>query len=179
MIRDSSSQSNLEFLCIKICLDYISPRITEMMIENGRKACFMKDKKGYLPAHVACSRHCSPEKLQMLLNVNPDSLSAKTNDGQTLLSLAISTGTKSHPNYALIEDLRRRCMGANLVGDLSIPVRGATSPPKKTKTRSRKRKVTAETEDEGTDPTLEEDPATLLLHFSRHQDKKIKLIAKV
>lgn len=68
----------------------------------------MKDKKGYLPAHVACSRHCSPEKLHMLLRVNKDALTATTNAGETLLGLAIQTATRSHPNYALIDDLKRR-----------------------------------------------------------------------
>lgn len=103
---------------ILLRLDYISPRLTKIMIQAGPQACFMKDRKGYLPAHVACSRHCSPEKLQMLLNVNPASLFAKTNQGHTLLSLATSTATKSHPNYALIDDLRRRLdyTGAQQVG---------------------------------------------------------------
>ena len=77
------------------------------MIDNGKQACFKRDKKGYLPAHVACSRHCSPEKLLMLLEVNPDSLHDTTNDGKTLISLARATATRSHPNYALIEELKR------------------------------------------------------------------------
>jgi hypothetical protein len=68
----------------------------------------MKDKKGYLPAHVAASRHCSPEKLRMLLAVNPGSLRETTADGETLMSLATSTATKSHPNYALIDELHRQ-----------------------------------------------------------------------
>ena len=85
--------------------DYISPSITKMMIQRGRKACVMKDKKGYLPAHVACSRHCSPEKLRMLLEANPAALHDKTSDGHTLLTLAKTTATKSHPNFALIKEL--------------------------------------------------------------------------
>jgi hypothetical protein len=177
-----------------------------MMIATGRDACFMRDKKGYLPAHVACSRHCSPEKLQMLLNVNPDSLAALTNDGQTLLALAMSTATKSHPNYALIEELQRKLDEAgvsNANGNLEFPVRVSsdetnyeeqqdeqqqqqqhskrsssrsattmtTCKPKSTRAaRKRTRKVTADDAD---------DPANLLLHFSRHTDKRIKLIAKV
>ena len=44
----------------------------------------------------------------MLLEVNPNSLYATTNEGYTLLSLAQSTATKSHPNYALIEELKRK-----------------------------------------------------------------------
>jgi hypothetical protein len=68
----------------------------------------MRDKKGFLPAHVACSRHCSPEKLKMLLQVNPASLFAETDDGRTLLVLAKSTATKSHPNYALISEIEKR-----------------------------------------------------------------------
>jgi hypothetical protein len=79
-----------------------------MMIEHGPGACFMLDKKGYLPAHVACSRHCSPQKLRALLSVNPSSLYARTNKGETLLSLATSMATKSHPNYALIDELNRQ-----------------------------------------------------------------------
>jgi hypothetical protein len=79
-----------------------------MMIEHGSDACFMRDKKGYLPAHVACSRHCSPQKLRMLISVNPGSLYERTKKGDTLLSLATSTATKSHPNYALIDELNRQ-----------------------------------------------------------------------
>jgi hypothetical protein len=94
--------------------DYISPRLTRMMIENGADACFMKDKKGFLPAHVACMRHCSPEKLRMLLAVNPNALYEKTNDHQTLLDLASHKATKAHPNYALIDELNKQ-----LAGDVS------------------------------------------------------------
>jgi hypothetical protein len=215
--------------------DYISPRVTEMMVHNGRDACFMKDKKGYLPAHVACSRHCSPEKLHMLLRINRGALTAKTHSGDTLLSLAVNTATRTHPNYALIDDLkrrlddidigvgedememlkdeearrllkfqdsdgRRRRRGTRVVIDQDGPVllvtTQAVSPrvssdddsdvylspspdafspvplfrPPRTKT-TRKRKVTEDEEDM--------DPATLLLHFSRHTDKDIKLIASV
>ncbi len=74
----------------------------------------MRDKKGFLPVHVACSRHCSPEKLEMLLQVNPASLFAKTDDGRSLLDLAQSTATKSHPNYALINEIERRLQIASL-----------------------------------------------------------------
>jgi hypothetical protein len=79
-----------------------------MMIEKGPEACFKKDKKGYLPIHVACSRHCSPEKLKMLLTVNPGSLFEKTLDGLTILDLANQGRTASHPNQALIEEIQRR-----------------------------------------------------------------------
>jgi hypothetical protein len=170
-----------------------------MMIQNGRQACFKKDKKGYLPAHVACSRHCSPEKLLMLLEAHPGSLTSKTNDGQTLLTLAVSTATKSHPNYALIDELKRALVDAGQLqllqhGDRhldSFPTRVSSddtndndvaigSPTSKQntastshtpRTRSRKRKVTVD----------EDDPADLLMHFSRHQidTTDIKRIAKV
>lgn len=92
--------------------DYISPGLTKLMIERGTRACFMKDKKGWLPAHVAASRHVSPEKLRMLLEVNPSALYEKTNNGETLLDLAKTTATKSHPNYALIEELNRHLNAA-------------------------------------------------------------------
>ena len=97
-----------KFFLFSIFQDYISPNLTRILIENGKEACFMTDKKGYLPAHVACMRHCSPEKLRMLLAVHPGSLYEKTDEGETLLSLATSTATKSHPNYALIDELNRQ-----------------------------------------------------------------------
>jgi hypothetical protein len=97
-----------------------------MMIEHGADACFMKDKKGFLPAHVACMRHCSPEKLRMLLAVHPNALYEKTNDQQTLLDLASHKATKAHPNYALIDELNKQ-----LAGDVSHydPVVFSTPPP--------------------------------------------------
>lgn len=67
----------------------------------------MPDKHGFLPIHIACSRHCSPDKLELLLDVNPASLYAVTHDGSTPLSLAESTATKSHPNYTLIVHLKK------------------------------------------------------------------------
>jgi hypothetical protein len=173
------------------------------MIREGAQACFMKDRKGYLPVHVACSRHCSPEKLQMLLEVNPSSLYEKTNDGSTLLSLATKTATKSHPNYALIADLRRRLNFAVGPSYHAVPSRvssndktddnssnsegspvnrftaaaigAAMAPPPR-----RKRKITAD--DEENNAMLEEDDneqAKLLLHFSRQTDKEVKNFAFV
>jgi hypothetical protein len=88
--------------------DYVSPEVTGMMIDVSPDACFMKDKNGYLPAHVACSRHCSPVKLQKLLSVNPSALYERTETNETLLSLAKKTATKSHPNYALIHELNHQ-----------------------------------------------------------------------
>jgi hypothetical protein len=78
------------------------------MVDLGAKACFMKDKHGYLPAHVACRRHTSPDKLRMLLAVNPGALYDRNNDGRDLIGLAEYHATKSHPNYALIEELKRQ-----------------------------------------------------------------------
>lgn len=75
----------------------------------------MRDKKGWLPAHVACSRHGSPEKLHMLLQAYPQALHATTDEGFTLLSLAQSTATESHPNYALIDMLKREMDRSNIV----------------------------------------------------------------
>ena len=80
----------------------------------------MRDKNGFLPAHVACSRHCSPEKLEMLLDVNPGSLFEKTKDGKTPLALAKLKATKSHPNYALITDIERRVKVASLRVSTSV-----------------------------------------------------------
>jgi Ankyrin repeats (many copies) len=85
-----------------------------MMIENGPEACFLKDNNGYLPAHIACMRHCSPEKLRMLLAVNPAALFARTDNNDTLLELANKKATKAHPNYALIDELQKQ-----LAGDVS------------------------------------------------------------
>jgi len=91
-----------------IFTDYVSKEITKTMIDYGNQACFMRDKNGYLPIHVACSRHCSPAKLEMLLEVNPASLLATTDDGKTILYLAETTATVQHPNYTLIAEIEKR-----------------------------------------------------------------------
>ena len=109
--------------------DYVSPRLTSMMIENGRAACFIKDRNGYLPVHVACCRHCSPEKLQMLLNVNPRSLFDKTNQGETILDLAKKTATKAHPNYALIIELHHQLDSTPHVGQTQQAPQATAPPP--------------------------------------------------
>lgn len=77
------------------------------MIDNGPQACYVKDKKGFLPAHVACSRHCSIDKLRLLLQVNRQALFEKTLDGDTLLDLAMKNSTRSHPNVSLKQELKR------------------------------------------------------------------------
>ena len=47
----------------------------------------------------------------MLLAVSPSAPFAKTNDDNTLLALAKTQATKSHPNYALIEEFNRQLAG--------------------------------------------------------------------
>jgi hypothetical protein len=93
--------------------DYVSPGLIRNMIKMGPQAAFTRDKKGWLPIHMACSRHCSPEKLRMLLEVNKSSLHAKTPEGESLLCLAKSKATKSHPNYALISELKAQLQAWN------------------------------------------------------------------
>ena len=142
--------------------DYISPQLARMMIDAGKAATFKKDKKGWLPIHVAVSRHCSPEKLSMLLEVNPSSLFATTNKGETLLTLAKTSATKSHPNYRLIAELEEK-LGEEKrsfiqddtpsMSSLEPKERETDTPPRPTR-QTRKRKAEA---------------ANLLLHFSRHE----------
>jgi hypothetical protein len=84
------------------------------MIQNYPQACFIPDKKGFLPAHVGCCRHCTEEKLELLLSVNPASLFAETNDGRNLLALVKTTATKAHPNLALIGLIERKIKSASL-----------------------------------------------------------------
>ena len=60
----------------------------------------------------------------MLLQAYPQALHATTDEGFTLLSLAHSTATESHPNYALIDMLKREMDRSN-----SIPAaEGLLSP---------------------------------------------------
>ena len=73
----------------------------------------MRDKDGFLPAHIACSheesgRYFPPKKLEVLLGVNPDALFAKTSDERTLLTLAKGTETASQPNYELLRYIETR-----------------------------------------------------------------------
>lgn len=88
--------------------DYISAELCQKMLTLRPAAARMRDKKGWLPIHVATSRHCSPEKLDMLLEAYPESLTETTNDGKTPLMLAKSTATKQHPNRTLLKALGER-----------------------------------------------------------------------
>lgn len=138
--------------------DYISPQLAKMMIAKGSSAAFMKDKKGWLPIHVAVSRHCSPEKLRLLLKVNND-LHAKTALGETLLQLAKKTATRSHPNFALIAELERQLGGSEPPSEeeRTEPIPVAFPKARLARRGTRKRKAEA---------------ADLLLHFSRAQLKE-------
>jgi len=120
-----------------------------MMVWNGVPATFMKDKNGFLPIHVACSRHCSPPKLDILLAANPDSVVDRTDDGHSPLSLALSTATKSHPNNTLVarlkvvlkrrgedvdEQSRRLDRGTTTTNTRTTPVAAAKTKGKSSKT---------------------------------------------
>jgi len=105
--------------------DYTSANLVKVMTSHGPAACSMVDNKGWLPAHVACSRHCSPDKLKILLAANPGSLFAKTSDGQTLLSLAQSTATNLHPNHKLIAMLKQH-IDSSMQSDSDVSVDGVT-----------------------------------------------------
>lgn len=94
--------------------DYISPKLARTIIHFGKAATRLKDRKGWLPIHVACSRHCSPEKLRMLLEAYPQSLHERTSNGQSLLELAKQTATKTHPNYALIAELEQQLLNSSM-----------------------------------------------------------------
>lgn len=88
--------------------DFLSAIVIRTMIRVAPSACFVRDRKGWLPIHIACHRNCSKEKLRMLLDVNPAFLHATTTDGESLLQLATSAATKSHPNKLLISELQAR-----------------------------------------------------------------------
>ena len=138
--------------------DYISPRLARSIIERGLEATRMVDKKKWLPIHVACSRHCSPEKLNMLLEAYPESLNAMTGDGKSLLHLAKKTATKSHPNYALIAELEKHMGGRAVSREFVTP-----SPVRYPKQRSRSSRSRIPRKRNNTTP----EAANLLLHFSR------------
>jgi hypothetical protein len=139
----------------------------------------------------------------MLLSVNPGSIRATTNDGQTLLSLAIGNATRSHPNYALIDALRQNINELGVhphATSLNVyhgnELRSGTihsehhdgwqrhheevkessprSPGLRMSKRRKIRKVTAKATVSGMDS---DDPVNLLLHFSRGE--KIKHIEQV
>jgi hypothetical protein len=137
--------------------DYISPHLGRMMISAGSDATFHKDKKGWLPVHVAVSRHCSPEKLWMLLEANPRSLYDLTDKGESLLCLAKTTATKSHPNFRLISELEKKLgitkpLDEEKKEDEDVMMR---YPAQRRPTRKRKAEA-----------------ADLLLHFSRHHGEE-------
>jgi len=121
----------------------------------------------------------------MLLSVHPMSLREMTYDGQTLLSLAMSTATKSHPNYALIDELNRQLQATRTDPLPSFPT--AISSEGESDSASRDRldsndsskswQPSLEAVDEQKQPSArarkrksskEDTPADLLLHFSRN-----------
>ena len=174
-------------------IDYVSLKLTKTMVSHGQKATFMKDKKGYLPLHVAVSRHVSPEKLRLLLDANPSALLAKTNDGKTALGLAKATATVSHPNFALIKALEeeiQRCAGAAFPeGADMLPVRVSSidsidlvsQGPASKQRRARKSRITTTPaskrlkQEEICFPFIETPAAAnLLLHFSRNSNVKVE-----
>ena len=65
-------------------------QMVKMMIANEKMACSVRDRNGYLPAHTASRSGCAREILELLLEANPAALTARTLDGETLLSLARS-----------------------------------------------------------------------------------------
>ena len=150
--------------------DYISANIVRTMIVMAPKACFMRDKKGWLPIHMACSRHCSPTKLRMLLEAYPSSLHAKTPEGESLLCLAKSRATKSHPNHALISELKTQLKSwksdqvanESRIEEVAL---GGNDPPSATFPR-----VLVQPNAEA--PSLDDAPADLLLHFHRNSNLK-------
>ena len=92
--------------------DTASLELTKYMLDQGGSTALgIPDKNGYLPAHIACSRNCSREKIEMLLAAYPASLTAETNDGDTLLSLARSTATALRPNHSLIAAIKEALQG--------------------------------------------------------------------
>jgi Ankyrin repeats (many copies) len=82
-----------------------SIRIMKRMVDLGADACFMKDKHGYLPAHVACRNHTSVDNLRLLLAVNPAAVNCKTEDDHNLLDLALHYKNDKYSNCALIKEL--------------------------------------------------------------------------
>ena len=95
------------------------------MLEVAPQAASMKDLEGFLPIHTACKHHCSTTKLRLLLKANPESLNAKTKQGDTPLDLAIKTVTEEKPNEALIAHLKKENAQA------SADIEGAGNRPKK------------------------------------------------
>jgi Ankyrin repeats (many copies) len=177
-----------------VLVDYVSLELTKAMVGRGGKATLMRDKKGYLPLHVAVSRHVSPDKLRLLLDANPSALLAQTNDGQTALALAKTTATESHPNYALIKALEEEIQLCARVASLDVaavlPARvGSTDTidvtPKgsgKKQKKSRKSRKTPTSpakrikmENSGL-PSIETPAAAnLLLHFSRNSNVTLEV----
>mmetsp|Transcript_7095 Transcript_7095/g.13045 ORF Transcript_7095/g.13045 Transcript_7095/m.13045 type:complete len:304 (-) Transcript_7095:251-1162(-) len=88
--------------------DYLPTSVISKILEIAPSSCFVRDRKGWLPIHIACSRNTSQEKLRMLFDVNPSLLYAHTTQGETVLQLATSAATDSHPNKSAITAIKAR-----------------------------------------------------------------------
>jgi hypothetical protein len=61
-----------------VSLGHASLMLVKVIIKRGQQATFVKYSEGYLPLHVAASHYVSPDKLRLLLDANPLSLSERT-----------------------------------------------------------------------------------------------------
>ena len=103
--------------------DYLSADLCRLMLTLRPEAAKMRDKQGWLPIHIACSRHCSLVSLHLLIDAFPESIRETTGNEKTPLMLARSTATKTHPNRALIEELTKRLGGGTEAAtDSKLPV---------------------------------------------------------
>ncbi|GKY97808.1 hypothetical protein MPSEU_000738900 [Mayamaea pseudoterrestris] len=100
-------------------------------LDNGA-ACLIKNAKGYLPAHVgAANDKCTLKTMEMILDLYPDAIVAKTNQGDTALSLASKL---KKPKFQLLDYLnyaeeafRNRPRPSGSAAALPPPVASATS----------------------------------------------------
>ena len=99
-----------------------------MMIQRGKPALLRKDKRGWLPIHVACSRHVSIQKLQLLLDAFPFSVLETTSEGKNVVDLAKESATSKHPNVQLVDRLKSAMQNAwSLKQSSSAAVLSSTS----------------------------------------------------
>jgi hypothetical protein len=85
------------------------------ILKKGQTACRVRDRDGFLPAHVACKCLCSVNVLRVVVAANPLAIFVETNDRSTCLSLA-----EEETAGGLAAELRKMLEDADVLPEFSL-----------------------------------------------------------
>jgi hypothetical protein len=92
------------------------------ILKKGQTACRVRDRDGFLPAHVACKYLCSVNVLRVVVAANPLAIFVETNDRSTCLSLAEEETARKEESLCggLAAELRKMLEDADVLPEFSL-----------------------------------------------------------